>query len=163
MKMIKYYGAGDTLTNSTVETVLASHVFPANFWHVGKVVDLCGAVYVADNNSTDTLTVDLKLGATTLTGTDLATSGAVDVADADACPFRVRLVCTTAGSAGVIESVAWIGSDAAGTAPFAQYTSVSSLDTTGALRFEVTGDWSVAHADNQCAAKFLTVEEGSAL
>jgi hypothetical protein len=40
MQMIKYYGAGDTLTDSTVETVLASHVFPADFWHVGTVVDL---------------------------------------------------------------------------------------------------------------------------
>lgn len=163
MKLIKYYGLGDTLTNSTDEAVLRSHTFPANFWHEGKVVDIVGSVYVADQNSTDTLTVDLKLGDTTLTGTDLASSGAVDVADGDACPFRVRLVCTADGSAGVIEAVAWIGSDAAGTSPFAQATIVSSLDTTGALLFEVTGDWSVAHADNQCACRFMTVEEGVAL
>jgi hypothetical protein len=152
--------AGTTHTNSTDEAALDSYTFPANFWQVGKVVRCKWAALVADNNSTDTLTTFVRLGATGLGDTAVFTSGAVDVADNDVSAVEVDLVCRSVGASGVVYAVAR-GSDP--DAPHSKLigdalTSVS-VDTTAASTIVFSADWSVAHADNQVAAQFGTVDE----
>jgi hypothetical protein len=76
-------GAGTSHENTTDEAVIGSYQIPARFLAKGKTLRWQGSVWVEDNNSTDTLTIDLKVGTVALTGTDVHTSGAIDVADND--------------------------------------------------------------------------------
>ena len=153
--------AGTTHTNSTDEAVLASHTFPAGFWQAGKVVKARGLCTVPDQNSTDTLTIVARFGASALTGTAIGTTGNIDVADNDLALFDVELACrsVSAGVAVIVATVACV-LDAAGTALGAHGSVVSSVDTTAATYLALTGDWSVAHADNQVACQMFTVVEG---
>lgn len=151
---------GTTHTNSTDEAVLASYSAAANFFQPGKTLHLRGYVRVLDNNSTDTLTVRVRVGGTTLTGTAIATSTAVDVADDDICAFDIALTCRDADDSGTLAcSVFMNDPDASGQGVEAYASEVGSLDFTAELLVEVTGDWSVAHADNQVASQQLIVTE----
>ncbi len=154
--------AGTTHTNSTDEAVLCSATFPANFWQAGKVVKARALVTVDSSNSTDTLTAVARFGAAALTGTAIGTTSALDVADADLVVCDVELFCRTGGSAGVIVATVLMSEDAAGTAAGAHGSVVTAVDCTAATYVSVTGDWSVAHADNQATAQSFVVLEGSA-
>ncbi len=151
--------AGTTHTNSTDEAVLASHTFPADFFDAGKVIRFRALCVVPDQNSTDTLTINARFGGTTLTGTAFLTTGAVDVADADIAVLEGELVCRSIGSAGAFVGHGACVLDAPGTALVADGEVLSSIDTTAALYLEITGDWNVAHADNQVACQSFTVTE----
>lgn len=151
--------AGTTHTNSTDEAALASHTFPADFFDEGKVIRFRALCVVADQNSTDTLTVNARFGGTTLTGTAFITTGAVDVADGDIAYIEGELVCRSTGSTGAFVGLGSCVLDAPGTATVADGEVLSSIDTTAALYLEITGDWSVAHADNQVACQSFTVTE----
>ena len=155
--------AGDTLTNATAETVLGSHTFPANFWRPGKVVKARALVTIPATNSTDTLTGRVRFGAAALTGTAIAATSALDVANDDLIVADVELVCRSVGSAGSIVATVLLSEDAAGTAAGARGQVVASVDTTAATYLGVTGEWSVANAGNQCALQALTILEGAAL
>lgn len=151
---------GTTHTNSTDEAVLASYTFPANSWQAGKVYEFVAACEVPDNNSTDTLTLRVRIGGTTLTGTAIFTSGAVDSADGDIAVIRGTLVVRDADSSSTV-AYAVLGSnpDAATIAAGAHAGTVASLDATAAIYLELTADWSVAHADNQVNSLIFNVYE----
>ena len=153
--------AGTTHANSTTEAVLASHAFAAGFWKAGKVVRVRGLAIVADQNSTDTLAIVTRFGSAALTGTAIGTTGNVDVADGDLCYVDAQLVCRSVDADGVGVIVATVATvlDAAGTALGAHGSVVGSVDTTASTYVSMTGDWSVAHADNQVAAHAFTVTE----
>ena len=151
--------AGTTHTNSTDEAVLASHAFPAHFWQPGKVVKVRALCTVDSSNSTDTLTVVARFGAAALTGGAIGTTSALDVADDDLCVCDIELFCRTGGSAGVIVATVLLSEDAAGTAAGAHGSVVTAVDCTAATYVAITGDWSVAHADNQVTAQSFTVSE----
>lgn len=151
--------AGTTHANSTDEAVLASHAFAADFFRPGKVIRFRALCVVPDQNSTDTLTINARFGGTTLTGTAFITTGAVDVADADIAYIEGEIVCRSIGSAGAFVGCGSAALDAPGTASVIDGEVMSSVDTTAALYLEITGDWSVAHADNQVACQSFTVEE----
>ena len=85
--------ASEALTNSTTETVLKSHLFPAGFWQVGKVVKARCCVRATATNGTDTLAILPRLGAAALTGTSLGGQAALDVANDDICVLDIELVC----------------------------------------------------------------------
>jgi hypothetical protein len=164
MKLISSLAAaGDTLTNSTDETVLASHEFPADFWQAGKVVRARALVTIPSTNSTNTLQTRVRFGAAALTGTAIGTTSDLDVADGDLVVADVELFCRTAGSAGVIVATVLVSEDAAGTAAGGHGQVVSSVDTTSATYLGITGEWSAANASNQCAAQMLNVFESDAL
>lgn len=152
---------GTTHTNSTDEAVLKSFTFPANSFQVGKSYRFCAGVEIPSTNSTDTLVIKARLGGTTLTGTVLVQSATIDVADDDSAVVWGEFTVTAVGSAGTVESVGFVaGPDAAAVATGSgQFVSVTSLDTTAALYLEITADWSVAHASNQCAGHYLMVDE----
>jgi len=151
--------AGTTLTNSTAETVLKSHTFPADWFQLGVGHGFTATVRVPSTNSTDTLTLRARLGGTTLTGTVIAVTAAIDVADDDTAVISGSFTFDTIGTAGAGEaSSSTVGPDAAGIATGSgQSTALASLDTTAALLLEITGEWSVASASNQCAAQKLQI------
>lgn len=151
--------AGTTHTNSTDEAVLASYTCPANFWQTGKSLHLRGYLRCISTNASNTLTVRVRVGATTLTGTAIATSGAIDVADDDVTVYDIWLTCRDADSSGTLAASVTMNNPDAATSTIGYGTEVASLDFTAALLVEVTGDWNVAHADNQVANQQLIVTE----
>ena len=150
---------GTTHTNSTDEAALASAPIPAYAMQAGYRIEFFGAVEVPSTNSTDTLTVNVRLGNTTLIGTVVWTGGAIDVADDDIVYVHGHVVFRDADSASV-----WYGGavgggpDAAGIAAVAYAATASDYDATAAGVIELTADWSVAHADNQCNATMWSVD-----
>lgn len=143
--------------NTTTEGSFVTYEFPAYFWQVGKVVEFDAAVVVNDNNSTDTLTVYARLGAS-IAGTAIFTSSAVDSEDADIAVIHGTLTCRSIGTTGVVvASVLGSDPDAAGI-PMEAHSKVVTVDTTAASTLYITGDWSVAHADNEAAAQSFVVQ-----
>lgn len=153
--------AGTALTNSTTETVLASHVVPARYFTDGKTIKVVGSVRTTAQNSTDTLTIRIRIGATTLTGTAVFTSAAVDQVVDDTCVFEFEAIARDADSSGtLIVRGAASPPDANGTAMVSIAPApLTALDFTAALRIEVTGQWSVASTSNSCQAESLSIYE----
>lgn len=152
--------AGTAFTNSTDETVLASYDLPANHFQAGKVYHLHGAVIATSTNSTDTLTVNVRVGPTTLTGTIVCTSGAVDVANNDKVIVDLYLTVRNIGSASVVIVTGYCSTAGAeGTATMRVAFESLSLDSRVAQKIELTGDWSVASASNSCRADAFLLEE----
>lgn len=153
--------AGTALTNSTTETVLTSHNPAAYSFQAGKHYRVRGAVRATATNATDTLRCRLRIGPTTLTGTVVADSTAVDVANDDVWAFELLITCRAAGSAGeivVTGSAGIVGAEGTATERLA-FERITSFDTTVTQRVEVTGVWSVANAGNSCQAEAFAVEE----
>ena len=152
--------AGTALTASSTETVLASTTLPANSFSPGKVYRVRGSVIATATNSTDTLTINVRVGPTTLTGTIVAASGAVDAANSDVVTFDVELVVRNVGAASIViasGTCTAVGAEAVATAR-ASYESLS-LASTSAQKIEVTGTWSTTSGSNSCRADTLTVTE----
>lgn len=152
--------AGTALTNSTTETVLGSYEIPANGLQAGKVYTLSGAVVATATNSTDTLRIRVRVGPTTLTGTVVADSGAVDVANGDVVAWSLTATVRNTGSTSVVIVSGWC------TAPGAEGTATArvafeslSIDSAVAQKIEATGVWSVANAGNSCRCDHFTVAE----
>lgn len=146
--------------NTTTEGSLARYAFPAGALTPGKVYDFECGVVVNDNNSTDTLTLAVRFGSssTVTSNTAIATSAAVDVADADVAIVRGSIHCQSATR--LVFFVEMAEPDAIGTITMKNqgpvlFTSVANT----AYYLDVTGDWSVAHADNEAAAMAFSVTE----
>ncbi len=158
---------GDEVENTTTEGSLAQHTFAANSLQVGKVYMITGSCNVNDSNSTDTLTLALRFGANATTpgsNTAIVSTAAIDAADSDiaafVCYMTVRAVSASAGIVVFHGSICQSDAEAVGTTPmFGFHQVVSSLDTTSALYFDYSADWSVAHADNEVAADSFIVAE----
>jgi hypothetical protein len=153
--------AGTAHTNSTDEAVLGSFEIPANTIKAGTLVKVRYQGIATATNSTDTLTVVLRCGPTTLVGQALITHAAVDVADGDIFEGEFTLVARAAP--GAAAACVGVGSfqttGAAGTATRkGAYLASTNFATNGALLMEVTADWSVASAGNSCRLDILTVE-----
>jgi hypothetical protein len=153
--------AGTAHTNSTDEAVVASYVFPANYFQDGKCIQMRCAVRATATNATDTLTIRIRFGPTTLTGTAVFTSAAIDAVDADICVMDVMATVRDADSSGTIVFAGFASPpDATGTAVVSiAPVPITSLDFTAAQRLEVTADWSVASASNSCQAELFIVTE----
>lgn len=127
---------------------------PANTLRAGDVLHIKANVTVNDNNSTDTLTLLLRLGTTTI-----ATTGAVDVADADQGFFDAYVIIRTIGATGTMVASGLVGLGVPGTVTGKAFALASTaVDTTAALKVNVNADWSVAHADNEASLTGLVVE-----
>jgi hypothetical protein len=152
--------AGTALTNSTSETVLASYTLPANSLQRGAEIQIESDVIATATNSTDTLNVKLRVGPTTLTGTVVGQSAAVDVANNDVVHVDVHCDVRNNGSASIVlcgGTITTLGAEGTATARVA-FESLS-LDSTVAQRIELTGTWSVASPSNSCRADRLTIAQ----
>lgn len=153
---------GTTSESSSSEQVLKSHSIPARAPQAGKAFRFSAAVRTTNENSTDTLTLKVRLGPTTLTGTTLVSTGAVDQVDNDISQITGTIVFRDVDGASVIE--AWgtyTDPDAEGIAVKAWAEKITSLDLDppAATLLELTATWSAAHADNDCAVVGWIVEE----
>lgn len=150
--------AGSALTNSTSETVLGSATLPASSLVAGAVLRFQALVKVTANNSTTTLTVRVRLGGTTLTGTALVASTATDTAANNILLVQGELVARAApaASAAIVGSGWFSEPAAAGGAAKSWSLDAANFATNAALLLEVTGQWSAADA-NSCQLEHLTV------
>lgn len=149
--------AGASLTNSTTETVLGSATVPASALVQGAVLRFRAKVLVTANNSTTTLTVRARLGATTLTGTALWTSTATDTSTNNIVTVEGELIARAAlGASAAIEGMGTYTEPAApGGAVKAWSLDATNFATNGALLLEITGQWSAADA-NACQLEHLS-------
>jgi|TARA_B100001094_G_C18096005_1_gene753061 hypothetical protein len=153
--------AGTSHENTIAEGALSVYTIPANTLVAGSTIRFWAAGVVEDNNSTDTLTTAIRLGTSTTDSSNTAvfSSAAVDVADDDIYCFQGLIQIRTAGSSGTaVAMVSYQDPDATGTAPKWNFKTSFAVDTTSALRLAITGDWSVAHADNEANSEMFVVD-----
>jgi hypothetical protein len=155
---------GTTTPAGTSEVVLGSRTFPIGALQAGKVIKFEALTRTTDSNSTDTLTVRVRLGPTTLTGTAILETAAVDQADNDVCRIEGTLVVRDVDGASVIECFGTYNDpDAVGTAVKVWSSKITALDLDPqvAVLLEITGQWSASHADNDVAIVALNVSESA--
>lgn len=131
---------GNTDT-SLIGTVTGVTTLPANFFGVGKTITIFVSGLYSQANSSQTCTISLKIGATTLTNT-LSFSHGSSLTDVY-WEAAFVLTCRTAGAAGVI---AYQGKGLVNhaTNPLFSYmnaATVSSINTTGTLAIDVVARW----------------------
>lgn len=163
LRLYKRTAAGTALTNSTSHTRLDVATIPAASMKLGKSYRAAGTVRATATNSTNTLRCRVLLGPTTLTGTAIADSGALDVTNDDIFSFDLeitpRAISATAGICIVTGSYSVLGASGTVTRR-AAFTTVSSLNTLSAAQLvEITGLWDTANAGNSCQCEDFVLEE----
>lgn len=154
-------GAGTELANSTTETSLARKTFAANELSAGKVFRFGAAVRVTDQNSTDTLTPRVRFGsaAAPASNTACAAGAAVDVADNDVGIVDGILEVQSATRAVIYGTISDV--DAEGSKLQASFFEILTLAADTVYYLDITGTWSVAHADNKAQAEAFHVVEAA--
>lgn len=148
---------GTAHTNSTDETVLASYVIPASTIKSGTVVKVKFAARVTADAGATTLTGRLRFGTTTLTGTELIVTSAVDTATNHLFVGEYTLIGRAApgAAAAVVGTGIYSNPGAAGSAMLSASLASTNFATNGALRLELTADWSAADANSVTAEVFV--------
>jgi hypothetical protein len=151
--------AGTAHTGSTDEAVLASYSIPASTIKAGTIVKVRFQGICSTTTGATTLTYRLRMGPTTLTGTAIITSGAVDAADNDIFTGYAEIVGRAApgATAAVVAVTQFSQVAAAGGAVIAGFMGSTNFATNGILLLELTADWSAADA-NSCRADIFNVE-----
>lgn len=151
--------AGTAVTNTTTETVAATHTLPANRVQPGSLIKIRFQGIATATNSTDTLTVKLYIGGTA--GTALISMAATDVADNNVFTGEYELAIRTVGSSGRMVGVGTYKSipAAEGTATYKDDILASTtIDTTATQQICVSLTWSVASASNSARVDFFRIE-----
>lgn len=156
--------AGTAHTNSTDEAVLASYELPANSIKAGTVVKIRYQGIATAQAGATTLTVNLRIGPTTLTGTVVQTHAAHAITENDIFAGEFTLVGrATPGAAAACVGFGMFGPtadayDADGTLGFnANMLASTNFATNGALKIELCADWSAADASS-CRCDIFIVE-----
>lgn len=147
---------GTPLTGSAAETVLTSVSVPASKFSRGARVRISYKAKVTANNGATTLTVRLRMGATTLTGTVLATTAAVDTNVGNIVCGEFMFTSRAAPSAAsAIEGWGFHQEPAApGAAFITDSLDATNFITNGVLLIELTGQWGAADANSVQAEDF---------
>ena len=143
---------GTALTNSTSLTPLASKSIPANGLRIGVHYRLRGMVRATATNSTDTLTCKLLIA-----GSEVLTTGEVDVADNNSFIWDVEVWSLSAPAASVTLYWRATYSILGSTSTVTARGTISTVDTTAAVACLVNGQWSAASASNSCRAEQFDV------
>lgn len=146
-----------TVTNTTVETAFDQTVsIPANLLSAGAVLRIAAKVNVTTGNSTDTLTLKIKIGTQAV-----ATTPAVDVTNGGGDLGVLQSVVTvrSIGASGVLTALSSSGLGVPGTATVRVdgVAGTFSLDTTAAITVSVTATWSAASTSDVCQLEELVV------
>ena len=150
---------GTSHENNATEGSLEKLAIPANALVPGSTIRIWASGIVEDNNSTDTLTIFIRLGThATLPASNVAafTSAAIDAVDADVYALHGVIQIRTATTAVAMWS--YQDPDAAATTPKFQNTAEFAVDTTSAMYLDFSADWSVAHAENETNATMFVVD-----
>lgn len=146
-------GAGTEVENTTTEGSLWKRTFAADSLKVGTVHSFRGAVVVADNNSTDTVTLRVRFGTNaTLPASNTAcgTSSAIDAVDSDFATIDGVIEVQSATRAVCYGRIA--APDAANVEAAYPFHTVLTIAAGTAYYLDLSATWSVAHADNEVAS-----------
>lgn len=139
--------AADRITNTAAATAFATtKTVDVSELRVGDRLQIRAAVKAVSTNSTDTLSVALKIGSVAL-----STSPATDVANNDVVTFAGEIEIKATGASGYIQGFVSQVCLLAGT-PAAQPSIVGpsqAIDLSADLSITVVATWSVASASNQ--------------
>ena len=153
-KLYAQVAASAAVTNTTTETNFdKTYSIPANKLKAGDVLWIRAQVIATATNATDTLTLRIKLGSTTIVAT-----AAVDVADNDIGVLDVFVLFRTVGASGTMVAMGFVSLGVPGTATARPVSLASTdVDTTAAIVAAVSAAWSVASAGNSCRLDCLAV------
>lgn len=146
--------ASSTITATDAETDFSQTVvIAANTLKAGDLIRIQGHAVCSATNSTDTLTVKLKIGSTTI-----VSSGALDVANGDVVLIDALLVIRTIGASGTFVANGFVNIGVPGTATTkAFFLASTTIDTTVNQTIKATGQWSTTNAGNVVALQSLVV------
>lgn len=142
------------LTASAAETILATYSIPANSLKQGQVLAFIAALIATATNATDTFQFRVRLGG--LTGTVVADTTAIDLANNDVGVIRGEVVIREDGAVGafVAESLSMLK-----TTPTPSLVQSTAIDTTAATTLVLTGQHSTTSAGNISKATIFAVEK----
>lgn len=149
--------ASSAVSNTTTETAFSNGTvtIPKNTLKVGDTIRVRAQGIATATNSTDTLTVKLKLGSTVV-----VTTGAVDVADNDIFVIEAWLTIRTIGASGTFVASGAVSLGASGTVTRkAVFLASTAIDTTADNTLTVTATWSAASSSNSVRMDALTIEQ----
>ena len=151
----KSTAASTAVSNTVTETNFdTNYSIPAASLTAGTIVRVRWQGIATATNSTDTLTIRLKLGSTTVLA-----SAAVDVANSDIFAGQATLIFRTVGASGTFVAMGLMSDPGAqGVAVKARSMASTAVDTTAALTLAVSAEWSVANAGNSCRLDVMEVE-----
>ena len=156
--------ASTAITNTTTQTVFDQGVYSvkANTMTAGKILRVRGQGIATSTNSTDTLTIRLIIGGseTNTTGTILAQSAAVDVANNDIFRFEFDIIPRAAqGATAACVGHGFMFLGTIGSANMVPaFMASTNLATNGVLPVKVSAQWSVASASNSVRMDVFSVE-----
>lgn len=155
--LYKNTAASAAVTNTTTETLFdKSYTLPANALLAGDVIEIDAQAIATATNSTDTLNLKLYIGG--IAGTNIAATGAVDVANNDVGIIKATLVIRTIGASGTFVAEGYTSLGVGGTVTAKAFLLGSTaIDTTASKVIGVSATWSVANAGNSCRLDVLTV------
>lgn len=150
--------ASTAVTATTVPTKFdQNYTFPANSLQAGTTIRIIEEAIVTAANSTDTLTLDLMIGATVV-----ATTGAIDVVTNDVFEFVSEIEVRTAGASGTIVATTIVNT-ATGSATFKPIALASTaIDTTATQQVAVRATWSTNNAGNSVRQDVLNISRFTA-
>lgn len=155
--------AGASHTNTTTEGSLSQYAIPANSLVSGSTIRVYAAGIVAAQNSSDTITIAIRMGTSTTVTSNATvfTTAAIDAVVGDIYCIQAIIQVRTTGTRGTaVAMMSYQDPDATGTSntPKWNYKSPFTIDTSSKLYLDITGDWSVAHADNQINSELFVVD-----
>jgi hypothetical protein len=153
--------ASSAFTNSTDETAISTMTIPANSLVAGSTIRVRAAGIATATNSTDTLTVQLKLDTTaTAIGSaeSVVSTGDVDVANNDIYDINAMIVVRSVGSSGTAIAIGSVHLNAEGDARSQDLKAQFTIDTTVENTLQITADWSVANAGNSMRSDIFVVD-----
>ena len=130
-----------------------SYTIPASSLGAGDKVRIQGQVKAIAQNSTDTFTVAVKIGSTTIW-----TSSSTDIAANDRCVFDLWVGTTAAAGAAVDSRYGGAGGWSTAGAAWVPAGGAGNLATNGALAITVEITYGSSNSGNQSALEFLSVE-----
>lgn len=147
--------ASTALSNTTTATTFDKQAsIPANSLKVGDRIRIKFQGIATATNSTDTLAIAVKIGATTILSLT-----AVDVADNNIFIGDMEVQIRTIGASGTCVGMGWspaIGATAG--AVLSRHLASTAIDTTADNVVGVVGTWSVASSSNSCRLDYFSCD-----
>jgi hypothetical protein len=157
-EMLSSVSASAAHTNTTTEAIFdENYTIAKDTLKAGTVIKVRYQGIATATNSTDTLTITLRIGG--LAGTAIITTAAVDVANNHIFAGEATIAIRTSGASGTLVAIAaYSDPGAQGGAVVNKSVASTAVDTTASQQIAVTADWSVANAGNSCRLDLFVVE-----
>jgi len=152
--------AGTAVTGTASETQAAVATIPANAIGIGTTLKVHYQGTITGHNGSDTLTVNVRFGTTTLTGTLVVTGNAINASSGWIFSGEVTFVGrAAAGATAAMVANGWfVDPAAAGGGTFRQtYIASTNFATNGALLCEVTLTWSSSSGTNSARVDVMNL------